>query len=268
MHRLGFHGVSTFRQTLLDDVAACIEFDVRNIGLWRRKLDDFGRDRSVELLRDSGLNVSSLSWAGGFTGRGDVSLEESLEDARGAVELAADVDAGCLVVVSGGRCGHTRNHARDLFHFALERLAMCARRFGVTLALQPMHPQFCSEWSFLTSIDDALETISTYRHADLKLALDVYHAAAEPDLVARLPELVPHLAVVQLGDGEFPGRSPYDRCLPGDGEVPLGDVVQTLVEAGYGGTYEIALWSRALWRMDGDELIEECLERFDAHCRR
>lgn len=268
MQKLAFHGVTTFRWSLLEDVAACHDFGLKNIGLWRRKLSDFGEDRSVELVRDSGLNVSSLSWAGGFTGSNDVSFDEALEDAREAIRLAAELNAGCLVVVSGGRRGHTRKHACDLLFDALDPITDWAGKESVTLALQPMHPIFRNDWSFLTSIDAALDVIAEFREAGMKLALDAYHVAREPRLIERLPELVPHLAIVQLGDGKFPPKSKYDRRLPGNGDVPLADIVQTLVEAGYEGCFEIALWSRTLWKRDGDELIDECLSRFDAICRR
>ena len=39
-----------------------------------------------------------------------------------AVRLAAEMKAGCLVVYSGGRAGHTHNHARRLVKEALKEL--------------------------------------------------------------------------------------------------------------------------------------------------
>jgi len=265
--RLAFNQVTTFRWSLLEDVMAARDVGLSNIGLWRRKLTDFGEERSRELIRDSSLNVSSLSWAGGFTGSHRLSFNEAVADGRTALHLAADIAAECLVVVSGGRAGHTRNHATKLLIEALKFLADEAAERGVALALQPMHAIFCSDWSFLVGLDDVLDVLDRCRHESVKLALDVYHVAEEPQLIERLPEIVPHLALVQLNDGTFPPQSKYDRCQLGDGEIPLTEIVQTLEGAHYEGCYEIALWSRRIWRLDYHTMLRESLSRFDALCR-
>ena len=78
---------------------------IRGIGVWRQKLADYGEEKGVELLAESGLEVSNLLWAGGFTGSDGRTLRESVNDALEAIRLAADLRAGCLVVYSGGRAG-------------------------------------------------------------------------------------------------------------------------------------------------------------------
>lgn len=266
LSQLSINGVTTFRWSLWDDVAAVTELGLQQIGLWRRKIADFGEERSVELIRDSGLRVSSLSWAGGFTGSHRMTYEEALADGREAIQLAADLRAGCLVVVSGGRAGHTKNYAFKLFIEALAQLAEEAERTGVTLAVQPMHRIFSPDWSFLTSLDDAFRVIQQCDHPSLRLALDVHHIAEEPRLLERLRDLVPQVAVVQLNDGRFPPKSKYNHCQLGEGDVPLREIVQVLSASGYRGSYEIALWSRRIWRSDYRALLAECLQRFQLLC--
>lgn len=264
--QLAMHGVTTFRWTLTEDVVAASEFGLRNIGLWRRKVHEFGEEKSIELLRDYGMHVSSLSWAGGFTGFRNYRLDEALADAVEAIELAREMNAGCLVLTSGGRALHTWNHAKSLLIDAMRELLMHARRNGVTLAIQPMHDIFAGDSSFLTDLDSTLDVLSVLSDDRAKIAFDVYHLAEEPNLIERIPELVPQLAIVQLNDGTFPPRSRYDRCALGDGEIPLREIVSTLHTSGYRGCYEIALWSRQIWRSDYRHLIADCLHRFHEIC--
>ena len=76
-----------------------------SIAVWRQKLSDFGEDKAIELLEDSELSVSALLWAGGFTGSDGRSHQESIEDALEAVQLAAGLKAGTLVVYTGSASG-------------------------------------------------------------------------------------------------------------------------------------------------------------------
>jgi sugar phosphate isomerase/epimerase len=73
--------------------------------------------------------------------------------------------------------------------------------------------------------------------------------------------------LVQLSDGRAPCAGDEDRCLPGDGQIPLAEIVHAFGEAGYAGYYEMSIWSERLWRRDYRELLCECRERFyDLFC--
>ena len=121
--RFSANGLTTIRWDLLQDVCGCRDSEISSIGLWRPKVLEFGEDRAVELLRDSSLDVSTVSWIGGFTGTNGHSFRDSLWDARQAIRFAGEVGAECVVVVSGSRGTHTLNHARRLLLDALRELA-------------------------------------------------------------------------------------------------------------------------------------------------
>ena len=261
--RLALNGLTTTRWSLLEDVAGCQDAGFEAIGLWRPKVHEFGEEQAAELLGDSGLCVSTLSWAGGFTGTHGHGFADALEDARDAIRLAAQVGAECLVIISGARSGHTLNHARRLLVEALKRLANDAGDLGVTLALQPMHRMFADDWTFLTRLDDTVDILALVDHPRLKLSLDVYQQWQEPDLLERLPGLVPLIATVGLSDWREP-RSRHDRCLPGDGVIPLAAIVEALVRGGYRGCFDVQVWSDEHWQSDYHDLVHECHRRFTA----
>jgi sugar phosphate isomerase/epimerase len=264
MMRLSVNHLTTFAWDLDDELIAYHREGFRAIGLWRPKLSGFGEERTADLLRELGISVSSLSWAGGFTGTNRWSFEDSLADARAAIKQAALVGAECLAIVSGPRSGHIDSHARRLITEALSVLAPEAAEAGVALALQPMRRDFSRSWTFLHAIDETLEVIGTAGRG-LKIAFDVYHLCNERRLVARIPELAPHVAVVQLCDSPATARG--ERRMLGDGEIPLSTILRAFDEAGYAGYYELAAWSRSLWRRDYCELLRECRARFDSLCR-
>src|SRR5258708_2604020 len=122
MAGLSMNEMTTFRWSFEEDVVRYKAAGIEGIGVWRQKLADYGEQRGVELVARSGLTVSNLLWAGGFTGSDGHNYDESMSDAKEAIRLAAALRAGHLVVYSGARNGHTLKHARRLFVGALEEL--------------------------------------------------------------------------------------------------------------------------------------------------
>jgi sugar phosphate isomerase/epimerase len=263
MSKLAINEVTTYRWSLLQDVIGSREAAIDAIGVWRPKLAEFGEERGIDLILDSGLSVSSLSWAGGFTGSHGQSFDEAVEDARDAIRVAGRLGARSLVVFSGSRSGHTGNHARRLLVDALRSLADFAAAHDLCLAVQPMHPRFASEWTFLTSIDETLEVLSACDHRHLRMSFDVYHLWKEPRLLERIGEIAPFVGTVRLNDWREPPRSENDRCQLGDGEIPLSEITRAFVDAEYDGYYEIEIWSEELWSSDYFELLRRCRQRFD-----
>ncbi|NOX55493.1 MAG: hypothetical protein GXP27_13860, partial [Planctomycetes bacterium] len=88
---------TTRRWTLQQDVLYYQEMEIDAIGVWRPKLAALGEDESIHFLLESGLKVTSVSWAGGFTGTNGYTFEEVLDDARQAIRTAERLKADCVV---------------------------------------------------------------------------------------------------------------------------------------------------------------------------
>jgi len=260
MVRLSMNELTTFRWPFDEDVRqyAAAGFDA--IAVWRQKLSDFGEEKAIELLEDSPLSVSTLLWAGGFTGSDGRTHKESVEDALEAVQLAGDLKAHSLVVYTGSRSGHTHNHAKRLFRSALAELIPSAAECGVVLAVEPMHVGCASAWTFLTDLDETLEMIQSFDSPQVKLLFDAYHLGHELNIVERLPELSPWIALVQLGDARVPPCGEQNRCRLGAGTLPLREIVAALVRNGYAGDLDIELIGEDMENPDYVELL--------AHSRR
>jgi len=195
MARFSMNEMTTYRWSFEEDVARYVEAGIEAIGVWRQKLSDFGEFKGVDLLAESGLAVSNLLWAGGFTGSDGRTYREAVDDAEEAISLAASMQAGCLIVYSGARNGHTHNHARRLICTALKELAVVADDMEVTLAVEPMHAGCAEQWTFLTDLDDTLELLKEVGSRRVKLALDTYHMGHDRAIFDRLPELVDDIAI-------------------------------------------------------------------------
>jgi sugar phosphate isomerase/epimerase len=241
MTLLSMNEITTFRWSFEEDVENYQQAGYRSIGVWRQKLSDGDEDRAIDLVTESGLVVSNLMWAGGFTGSDGRTLAESIDDAAEAIRLAAALQAGCLVVYPGGRNNHTYRHAGRVLRSALDQLLPLAETADVPLAIEPMHAACAADWTFLTDVKSVVTFVEEYRSPCLKVAYDTYHFPFGARHRHVLERLVPHIAIVHLADRRLPPSIDQLRCPLGLGRLPLTEIVATLQESGYAGAFDVKL---------------------------
>lgn len=263
-NRLAVSELSTYRWSFEEDVLHYRAKGYEAIGVWRAKLSDYGEEKAIELLKEKSLKVSSLQWAGGFTGSDGRSFREAMVDAYDAIELASQLEAKTLVVLTGSRSGHTKSHARRLITTALRELSEAAQCHGIQLALEPMHCGCAYEWTFLTDIPQTLDIVASIDAKNLGIVFDCYHMAQDQNIVEWLPSIVPMIRLVQLGDAKGAPIGEQNRCLLGHGFVPLTDIVRTMESHGYQGYYEIELLGEEIEHMDYGCVLDNARTAFES----
>ena len=256
MNTLAISQLSTLRWGLEQDAIAYAQRGFNGIGVFRPKLEDFGVDRTVEFLAEQSLSVTSLSWVGGFTGSDGRAFDDAIADALLAVGDAANLRAETLIVLAGGRNNHIRNHARRTLCDALLEVTAVAEEYGVRLSLEPIHAGCGDEWSFVNDLESTLEIIETVASKSLGLTLDTYHVGMDDEVVRWLPDVIPHLHLVQLGDGRHSPLGEMNRCLLGEGTVPLDSILDMLVRHGYHGPFEVELIGEDMESLSYDEILD------------
>lgn len=249
--------LTTFRWDLADELDHLVRHGFDAISLWRTKVSDIGVAAAKTLLQQASVRVSSLQWAGGFTGGDGRSFRDSVDDALEAIDAAAELEADVLVVHSGCRGGHTRSHAHRLLAEALDVVAPEAFARGVTLALKPMHPAAAAGGSFLTSPASAADWVERFDHPAVRLALDLWHFGHDRSLMSQIVRLAPLTALVQVADGRGAPLPDAERLPPGQGTHPLSALVAEFVEQGFGGTFEFAPVGEAVEALGYDEVLRQ-----------
>lgn len=259
--RLSISQITTFRRKLHEEVSAIAAAGFEGIGLCRSKTSEHDDETVAAVLNEFGIRAASLSWAGGFTGSLKFSYEEALEDAREALQQAIRLKAETLVILTGSQNGLTVRHCRRIVTDALLLLADEAGDHGVRLALLPMSPRYQQEKTFLHTVDEALKLLDDLNHPQIGLGFDTFQSWQTPRLLERIPELAPRTFLVQLSDSEVDPRDEMDRRLPGQGALPLPEIVQQFLASGYQGFFDVQVWSENVWRLPQSEVIAAC-QRF------
>lgn len=239
MVRMSMNELSTLSWTFEDDVLQYSDAGFDGIGVWRPKLTDFGEERGLELLREQRLHVSNLLWAGGFTGSEGFSYKDCVTDAVDALQLASLLGADSLVIYTGSRSGHTRNHARRLCRSAINELHPLAAELGVVLAIEPVHEACTGEWSIIHTLQQALEFVDYFDSPYVKFVFDTYQLSQTQFDLKDIAMIADRVALIRIADSQHPLRGEINCCLPGQGNIPIGDIVSALSEGGFSGYCDI-----------------------------
>lgn len=256
MVRLSISEFSTYRWSLEQEVRELSRRGIQNIGIWRAKYSDFDSDHAADLLYLNDLRVSSLSWAGGFTGSCGMSHEQAIEDGIAAIRTAAKIGAECLIVHPGSRGGHTHRHCRRLFSSAIERMLPVATDFGVTLAMEIMSRERANAWTVFDSHEEALAYASDYVPQELGIVLDLYHVGHHTKILDSIPGIAPRVALVQLSD-RTEHLSQVCRCRPGTGSLPVQKWFNALEDSGYRGLYEFEVFGPLFGALRYRQLLDD-----------
>lgn len=261
MRRISVCQCSSFRWTFLEDVVRYSTQGFQSIGLWRRKVEDIGAAAAIDLLYEMKMSVSSVHWAGGFTGDGQ-SFACSIEDAIEAIQLASRTNASCLILHPGSRNGHTTSHALRLFESAIKTLVPIAADYGVKLALEPIPGKRHTPFTFVEAFEDTLAILDRYSTRHLGLVLDLHHVGFDPQIFERLNQFVNRIELVQLADRNLT-ESHTHRLPLGQGELPIDAWLSKLQQLGYAGQFELEVHGRGMEGIDYFSLLQATNEYFE-----
>jgi len=247
--------MSTLRWSFEQDCFRYHEAGLSAIHVWREKIFEYGEAKGGTLLEELDLEVSALSWAGGFTGSDGRGFDDAVADGREAIRLAHELKAGSLIVYSGAQGGHIAKHAFRLFLSALDALIPLAEEHGVTLAIKPIRHSYGHDWTMIRSIASALDLISAMGSQHLKLALDLYEFADQFEVINKLDLLIPHLALVQIGDRCGDQIDEPNRCVPGEGQLKLEETIRKIQALGYNGPFDVELMGRDVQNLSYEEML-------------
>jgi sugar phosphate isomerase/epimerase len=266
--RLSVNRESLRQWTLPELVDGCAARGVGGVGLWRHDVAAHGARRAAALVRDAGLAVTSLCRGGFFTAADPAGRRAGRDDNRRAVEEAAALGTGVLVLVSGGLPDGNLDlaGARDRVADAVAELAPFAADRGVRLAVEPLHPMFCSDRCVVSTLDQALDLALRDRTGTVGVVVDAYHVWWDPNLAAAIARAGAHrrIAAFQLADWvtPLPAGVLTGRGMPGDGCIPLRALSEAVDAAGYRGPVEVEIFNDELWSRPGAEALDLIVERY------
>ena len=262
------------RWNLAQMIEGCARHGIRGISPWRDKLDELGADEAARRIRAAGLTVTGLCRGGMFPAPDATGRKAAIEDNLRAIEDAATIGARCLVLVVGGLPKGSRDlaGAREQVKEGIAAILPHAKKCGVPLAIEPLHPMYAADRACVNTLSHALDlcdALDPKRSGILGVAVDVYHVWWDPELQAQIRRAgKKRLLAYHICDWLVPTTDLLlDRGMMGDGVIDLKRIRSWVEGAGYRGFHEVEIFSaRNWWRRDPDEVLAVIKERHAACC--
>ena len=129
-------------------IEACARRGIGAVCPWRDQVQAAGLDATARQIRETGIGVSGYCRGGFFPAAYAAGLRAALEDNRKAVDEAKAIGAPCLVLVVGALPGALTGKpahkdiglARAQVFDGIAATLEYAKRVGVPLAIEPLHP--------------------------------------------------------------------------------------------------------------------------------
>ncbi|RWX58596.1 sugar phosphate isomerase/epimerase, partial [Mesorhizobium sp. M4B.F.Ca.ET.089.01.1.1] len=186
------------------------------------------------MVRDHGLTIDLIVPVVDFEGMPEPLRRKAFDRIERRFDMMADLGTDLLLIASTTRpeaLGGVDRMAADFAELGA-RAAARGLRIGYEARAWGLHVSDCR---------DAWEVVRRAAHPAVGLVLDSFHILARgisPESIRAIPgDRIFH---VQLADApriamDLDYKSRHFRCLPGEGDLPLGDFLRAVAATGYAG---------------------------------
>ncbi|AFT86117.1 sugar phosphate isomerase/epimerase family protein [Paraburkholderia phenoliruptrix] len=244
------------------------------IAPWRHEVEAADISQIARQIRALELKVTGYCRSTYFPAPTAEERAAQIESNIRAVNDAAELEAECFVMVVGGLPANSRNlsAAREMVSDGIAALMTEARKVGVRLAIEPLHPMYVAERSVINTVEQALHLCRRLdpENECLGIAVDVYHCWWDPQISESVSAAgrEARIAAYHVSDWLAPTTDMLlDRGMMGDGVIDLKETRRLIESAGYNGMIEVEIFSRDVWwKAPPDEVLKCCADRLQGAC--
>lgn len=221
------------------------------------------------LLEQENINSVSMNALENITFQSKTSMRMVKELSDWCFSFCRELGCDCMeVIASFGVSDKTDREICNETVQALLQLSDIAANYGIRLALEFM----AVPGSSVRSFDQCLEIIQAVDRSNIGMLLDTWHfyaAGAQPKDIFNISPA--QLFMLHVSD--CPKRTPgsavrTESVWPGDGDIPLVDILRTLNAIGYDGICSIETMSPDIHELPANICIPRAFEHLERLMRR
>jgi len=256
---LAINGATTMKATLPQDIAAAHAAGFAGLEIWASKMDDYLESATIDDLRalfdQTGVLPASINSIEFITFRPPSEYDGIRARCQ---ELCARAQRlGCdkiVVVPSPTPAGASWKKIRTESVRVLRELAAVAAPSDVSLAFEFLGFGWCS----VRTLEQCWEIVRETDRGNIGLVIDTCHFYAGGSRLESIAQVDPKkILIFHINDVE---ERPLDtiedahRLLPGEGVIPLHDILSALQGIGFNGLCSVELFRPEYWERDPAEL--------------
>jgi len=253
--KLALNGATTMRADLATDIKAAHEAGFDCLEIWASKLRKFLKTKTTSKLSDlfdeHSIEPYSINSIERITFRDERSHAELLKECEELCRIANAINCPYIVVVPSPLPeGKTRSDVLAESVRVLDELSRVAEDYDVALAFEFLGQADCS----VQTLAEAAEIVERLARSNVGLVIDSFHFYAGNSSLASIDALDPRkLFIFHINDAEdLPRRELEDRhrLLPGQGILPLKEIVSALHRINYDRVTSVEIFRPEYWELD------------------
>ncbi len=211
------------------------------------EVEEGGIANSGMALHDAGIVVALVTHrAFAACTAPDIAAEQA--KLNRSIELAAAIGAGHVLLTTGGRGELGWREAALRFAETIQPCVETARSAGVGLAIVPTSHLYAG----ISLVHRLAGTARVAGMAGIGVIPDLFACWTDADLAETIDEAGPLLSVIQVSDYVYEDRALPCRAVPGDGVIPLPDLIGRIASTGFTGFYDLEIIGPRLEREGHD----------------
>ncbi|OLE32309.1 MAG: hypothetical protein AUG45_10600 [Ktedonobacter sp. 13_1_20CM_3_54_15] len=252
--QLGFNGATTQTADLATDIHVAGQAGYDVIELRDGKLDQFLAQGSLDDVRRMVREANVAAWTINAIGRvgvdGAVGTARAVARCRELSRYAQAIECPWVLVVPGPTDGRTDAQVTSDTVATLREMADAAAEFGISVAFEFMG----FPWAAVRDVAGAWEIVQEANRPNLGIIVDTAHFYAGGSTLESIREVDPgRLVVLHINDVEDvakPDITDGHRLYPGEGVIPLQDILGAVRATGWDGVVSVELFREEYWQQD------------------
>lgn len=256
---LALNGATTMKATLPEDITAASAAGFKALEIWAAKMDTYLESHSIQdlnrLFDQADLEPASINSIEFITFRPPEEFQAIQDRCQQLCELAQALSCDKIVVVPSPTpellgWGEIKSQSVRV----LRELSEVAAPYGVGLAFEFLGFAWCS----VRTLEQCWEIVAETDRPNIGLVIDTCHFFAGGSQLGAIEKVDPRkIFIFHINDVE---ERPLDtiedahRLLPGEGVIPLDDILVRLKRTGYDGLCSLELFRPEYWQRDPAEL--------------
>jgi sugar phosphate isomerase/epimerase len=268
LSRLCIHTVTTKPWSLREACEQYAKAGVKHITVWRDAIGDMAPAEAGQMIRDHGLEVTSLCRGGFFAADNALDREQAIYDNRRMIDEAAELGAPLIVLVCGAVPKQPLEVSRRHIFDGIAQILRYAESSEVKLGIEPLHPMYADSRSAINTMAQANDMAEQLASPNIGVVVDVYHLWWDPHLESEIDRCGRHgnLFAYHVCDWKTPTEHLLtDRGLMGEGTIPLREIRQWVEATGFDGPIEVEIFSERYWSMDQAEYLKLITDAYLEH---
>ena len=262
---LGFNGATSMNYDLETDIRLANQAGFELLEIWAAKLNKYLESNSLESLKqlfeEAGIKPYSINSIEFITFKQDRDYENIKAECERLCRIAKELSCPKIVVVpSPTPPGATQQDILEESVRVLRELSTIAGKYNVDLAFEFLGFSHIS----VSRLDQCSRIVQETDRPNIGLVLDTFHFYAGGSNVEEIDGVdKDKIFIFHINDAEDREKSQLEdahRLFPGEGVIPLRDILESLKRIGYDNMVSIELFRPEYWGLPPSELAARSFE--------